>query len=101
MKTVLCKYQLHKRPVQSVETDGRVGEQVHNPGDDYGFASAVNGPLVTREFQVLSIPVEKGWRLSGKQIVMLMNEHFGACTVRYKNCTTLQVGQHRDVELKH
>jgi hypothetical protein len=96
---VLCTYHLCKRPVQSAETGGPLGKQAHNPGDDYGFASAVNGSLATREFQVLSIPLEKGRRLSGKQVVMLMNENLGACTVRHKNCTTLHVGQHRDVEL--
>ena len=42
---VLCKYHLCKRPVQSAETGGRLGKQVHNPGDDYGFASAVTGHL--------------------------------------------------------
>jgi hypothetical protein len=40
MKIVLCK-----RPVQSAETGGRVGKQVHNPGDDYGFASGLTGHL--------------------------------------------------------
>jgi hypothetical protein len=35
-----------------------------------------NGSLATRKFQVMTIPVEKGRRLGGKQVVILMIEGF-------------------------
>jgi len=80
-KIVVHKYHLCRRPGHSAEAGGRVGKQVLNPGDDYGFAKCSNGSLATRKFQVFSIPVKKGWRLSGKQVVTLMNENFGVSIV--------------------
>jgi hypothetical protein len=51
--------------------------------------------------KILFLLLEKLWRLGGKQVVLLMGEDFGPCTARCKNYTTLQIGQHKEVELTH
>ena len=49
--------------------------------------------------KVLSILLEKLWRFRGKRVVELMSEDFGPCTAQCKSYTTLQIGQHKEVEL--
>jgi hypothetical protein len=57
-----------------------------------------NNQLPLENYNVLCIFVENEWRLSGKQVVMRMND-FGQCSVCHKNYTSLQVGQNREVKL--
>jgi hypothetical protein len=52
---------------------------VHNPIDENGLEYS-KGSVATRKFHLLSILVEKEWRLNGQQVVLLINEDVGPGT---------------------
>jgi hypothetical protein len=47
------------------------------------------GQLPPGNSYILSILMEKGWRLNGQKMFLIMIENFLPCTVRHKNCTNL------------
>ena len=56
---------------------------VHNLIDENGLVYS-KGSVATRKFRLLSILVEKGWRLNGQQVVLLINEDFGPGTACHR-----------------
>ena len=73
-----------------MQTGGRWGKQVRSPADELGTWSTVTGQLLLETFNLLPILVGKLRRLSGQQVVPLMHENFGSCTVRHKNYSNRQ-----------
>jgi hypothetical protein len=75
--------------ISCAKAGGQVGRQVHQ----------VHNPVMNRNFKycnqfllensnLFCMLVQKVWRLSGEQLVLLMNEDLGSFTVWQKNYTT-------------
>jgi len=77
---------LCKHTVQSAETGGRVGSRHVALSTDRDFQ--YSDQLPQENSQVFFIRVEKGWRMTEQQVVLLINEDFGPCTVWHSKYTT-------------
>ena len=72
MKIELCT-------ITSAEAGGQIGRQVHNLVMNRDFK--YSNQLLLENSNQSCILVEKVWRLSGEQLVLLMNEDLGSFTV--------------------
>jgi hypothetical protein len=59
-----------------------IGKLVHNPVNELELLSILMGQLPRENSNVLSIFVEKGWKLSGQKAVLLKNEYFDPKTIQ-------------------
>jgi len=65
--------------VQSADTGGQFVQHEHNPGNEQGLQVQYYLPRLNST--VLSPLVEKGHRLGGTQVLLLLNEDSGLGTV--------------------